>query len=184
MQRIDFEGGAVATLRRRVAEVEGLNEDLVAFARGHAGAVSTIHDAVLAMLPADTPDALALVLAHEWPLILRVDEVAFAWGNAVAAYRGDRDGVRPVEPRLIARMAEGLPPVSIRQVSRGHALFAATCDSMRSEAIVRLDGMGGNGIIVLGQREEAAVDGRHGARLLRFLGSTVSHMLDRWPPPL
>src|SRR4051812_13067710 len=42
MQRIDFEVSAVATLRKRVTEVEEINEDLIAFARGHAGAVSSI----------------------------------------------------------------------------------------------------------------------------------------------
>ena len=46
---IDFEGGAVASLKRRMAEVEEANQDLIAFARGHSGAVSSIHTAVLAL---------------------------------------------------------------------------------------------------------------------------------------
>ncbi len=79
MQRIDFEAGAVASLRRRVSEVEEINEDLFAFARGHAGAVSAIHEAVLAAITADSPAELASVLACQWPMLLKVDEVAFAW---------------------------------------------------------------------------------------------------------
>lgn len=182
MQQIDFEQGAVASLRRRMAEVEGINEDLVAFARGHADAVASIHQAVLAMLAADDPQALAYVLSLHWPRILKVDEVAFAWGTAESAYRGDRDGVRAVEPRLIARMVDLVAPVMMRNVGRGHPLFGAACESIRSEAVIRLDGRSGAGLVVLGQREDAAIEGRQGARLLRFLGASLSHMLERWPP--
>ena len=182
MQRIDFETGALASLKRRVAEVQEINEDLVAFARGHAGAVASIHEAVLEMLAADGPRMLAWVLALEWPHILRVDEVAFAWGTNEAAYRGDRGGVRAVEPRLVARMADTLPPVTMRNVERGHPLFGTACESIRSEALIRLDGPRGAGLLVLGQRETASVEGARGGKLLRFLGCSLSHMLERWPP--
>jgi len=182
MQRIDFEKGAVASLRKRVAEIEEINEDLVAFARGHTGAVSSIHAAVLTMLTANSPEEMAQVLSVHWPRILRVDEVAFAWGVNGTAYRGDRDGLRAVEPRLIARMAAILPPVTMRNVERGHPLFGAACEHVRSEALIRLDGGHGHGLIALGQSEATAVEAQQGAKLLRFLGASLSLMLERWPP--
>jgi uncharacterized protein len=182
MQRIDFETGAVASLRKRVAEIEEINEDLVAFARGHAGAVSAIHEAVLAALAADGAQALAQVVTTHWPLILRVDAVAMAWSNSSGGCRADRRGLTDVEPRLIERMAHSMAPVTIRAVERGHPLFGAACESVRSEALIRLDGLSVSGLIVLGQREGAAAEGRHGARLLRFLGQAMSHMLERCPP--
>ncbi len=182
MHSIDFETGSVANLRQRVAEVEEINEDLVAFARGHAGAVTSIHSAVLAMLPVESPRELARVVTVQWPRILRVDEIAFAWGTDIAAYCGDRGGVRAVEPRLIGRMADLAAPVTMRNVGRGHPLFGAACESIRSEALIRLEGARGSGLLVLGQGEEAAVEARQGAKLLRFLGASVSLMLERWPP--
>lgn len=182
MQRIDPEQGAEALLRRRVAEIEEINEDLVAFARGHAGAVASIHEAVLAMLAADSASLIACVLSLQWPHILRVDEVAFAWATSDAAYRGDRNGIRPVEPRLVARMADQIQPVTIRNAGRGHPLFGAACATIRSEALIRLAGVQGCGLLILGQRENAPIDGRQGIKLLRFLGQTLSHMLERWPP--
>ena len=69
----------------------------------------------------------------------------------------------------------------MRSVERGHPLFGAACESIRSEALIRLDSFSGAGLIVLGQSETSAIEGRHGARLLRFLGQAVSHMLERWP---
>lgn len=183
MQRIDFETGAVASLRQRVAEIEGINEDLVAFARGHAGAVNAIHDAMLAALGADGPEALARTVTGEWPLILRVDMVALAWANPAGGWRGDRRGLTEVEPRLIERIAGTMPPVTIRAVERGHPLFGAGGETVRTEALIRLDGAAVSGLIALGQREGGAVEGRHGARLLRFLGAAMSLMLERCPPP-
>jgi uncharacterized protein YigA (DUF484 family) len=181
MQRIDFEASAVAHLRKRVSEVEEINEDLIAFARGHAGAVSSIHEAVLAAIPSDTPAELATVITCRWPMILRVDEVAFAWTAGGDAFQANRNGMHAAEPRLIERLADLHRPVEMRGVERGHPLFGAACESIRSEALIRLDSFSGSGLIVLGQSEAPAIDGRHGARLLRFLGQTVSHMLERWP---
>jgi uncharacterized protein YigA (DUF484 family) len=180
MQRIDFEASAVNSLRKRVCEVEEMNEDLIAFARGHAGAVSSIHEAVLAAIAADTQTELATVLTCHWPLMLRVDEVAFAWLAGGEAFRADRNGIREVEPRLIARMVDMMQPVTMRSVERGHPLFGAACESIHSEALIRLDSFSGSGLIALGQTEAPAIEGRHGARLLRFLGQAVSHMLERW----
>lgn len=182
MQRIEFEQAAVASLRRRVAEVEEINEDLVAFARGHAHTVATIHDAVLAMMAADSPEALAHVLAVQWPRILRVDEVAFAWRTSTGAYCGDHDGIRSVEPRLVERMVDILPSVTMRNVERGHPIFGASCETIISEALIRLDGAEGLGMVALGQRRNPAAEGYQGAKLLRFLGASLSHMLARWPP--
>jgi uncharacterized protein len=181
MQRIDFETSAVATLRKRVTEVEEINEDLIAYARGHAGAVASIHEAVLAAIACDSREELATIITCHWPMLLRVNEVSFAWAHEGKAFRADRDGIREVEPRLVDRMADMMRPVEMRSVGRGHPLFGAACESIRSEALIRLDSFSGCGVIALGQREDSAIEGRHGARLLRFLGQAVSHMLERWP---
>src|SRR3982750_2415875 len=55
---IPFEERAVAHLRERLGAVEEANEDLIAFARGHSGAVASIHSAVLAAIEADGVDGL------------------------------------------------------------------------------------------------------------------------------
>ena len=67
---IPFEDHALARLRERLGEAQEANEDLIAFARGHSGAVSAIHAAVLAAIEADSVDDLLHVVTQEWPLIL------------------------------------------------------------------------------------------------------------------
>ncbi len=53
-QLIQFEEHAVARLRERLGAAEEANQDLIAFARGHSGAVTSIHAAVLAAMEADS----------------------------------------------------------------------------------------------------------------------------------
>lgn len=182
MQTINFEESAVNTLRRRVDEVEEINETLIAFARGHAGAVTAIHEAVLAIIPAESPAELAAIVTCAWPRLLSVDAVALAWMAGEIAFRTEGGELRAVEPRLLERLIDQARPVTLRTVGRGHPLFGAACDTVRSEALIRLDGACGSGLILLGQADATAIEGRHGARLLRFLGQAVSHMLERWPP--
>lgn len=181
MQVINFEESAVTTLRRRVGEIEEINETLIAFARGHAGAVGAIHEAVLAIIPATDAEELATIITRRWPALLSVDTVAFAWTHGAAASHADGDGLRPIESRLLTRMMAETGPVELRAVARGHALFGAAAAAIRSEAVIRLSWHSGEGLIVLGQTETAPLEGRHGARLLRFLGQTISRTMERWP---
>src|SRR6476660_2076983 len=94
---IPFEERAVAHLRQRLGAAEEANQDLIAFARGHSGAVSSIHDAVLAALEADTIEDLLHIVTQEWPLILRIDAVALALIVGGEGFRADGNGVQKVE---------------------------------------------------------------------------------------
>ena len=64
---ISFEDHALANLRARVAAAEEANQDLIAFARGHSGAVASIHSAVLAGIEAEGLDHLIHIVTQEWP---------------------------------------------------------------------------------------------------------------------
>jgi zinc transporter ZupT len=75
----------------RAARGREANQDLIAFARGHSGAVASIHEAVLAAVEAEGFDHLIHVVTQDWPQILGLDAVA------VALYVGDR-GCVPMPP--------------------------------------------------------------------------------------
>ena len=92
-QVIPFEERAVARLRERLGAVEEANQDLIAFARGHSGAVASIHQAVLAAMDADSLEALLHVVTQEWPLILGIDAVALALIVGDQGFRADGNGV-------------------------------------------------------------------------------------------
>lgn len=179
---ISFEEHAVARLRERLGAAQEANEDLLAFARGHSGAVASIHSAVLAAIEADGIEALLHVITQEWPLILGLDAVALALVVGDEGFRADGNGVQHVEPQLLVRAIEQVDGVVMRTVSRGHPLFGPACDLIRAEAIIPIDCEPPlpAGLLVLGQRSEQSLDARHGSELLMFLGRSLAAIIRRW----
>jgi uncharacterized protein YigA (DUF484 family) len=179
---INFEERAVAQLRQRLGAAEEANQDLIAFARGHSGAVSSIHAAVLAAMEADGVDAVLHVVTQEWPLMLGIDAVALALTVGDKGFRADGNGVQIVEPRLVERAVNDVAWVDMRTVQRGHPLFGPACDLIRAEALVRIECEPPLpcGLLVLGQRAELSLDARHGSELLMFLGNSLAAIIRRW----
>jgi hypothetical protein len=179
---INFEERAVAQLRERLGAAEEANQDLIAFARGHSGAVSSIHSAVLAAMETEGVDALLHVVTQEWPLILGIDAVALALIVGDKGFRADGNGVQTVEPKLLDRSVKDIAGVDMRTVKRGHPLFGPACDLIRAEALVRIesDPPMPRGILALGQRAELSLDAKHGSELLMFLGASLGAIIRKW----
>jgi uncharacterized protein YigA (DUF484 family) len=179
---IPFEERAVAHLRDRLGAVEEANQDLIAFARGHSGAVASIHEAVLAAVETEGVEALLHVVTQEWPLILGIDAVALSLIVADKGFRADGSGVQNVEPSILRRSIDAIDGVEMRKVERGHPLFGPACDLIRAEALIRIECEPPfpSGLLALGQRAELSLDGRHGSELLLFLGRTLAVMIRKW----
>ena len=179
---ISFEERAVAKLRDRLGAAESANEDLIAFARGHSGVTAAIHSAVLALMEADSLDALFDVVGKQWPMLLGLDHAVLALVVDGKGFRVEASHTGTVEPRIVDRAIERLDPVTMRTVACGHPLFGTAARDIRSEALIRLeaDGPLPYGLLLLGQRDAASLDNRHGAQLLGFLGGSLSAMLRRW----
>lgn len=186
---VSFEDHALAQLRARVAAAEEANQDLIAFARGHSGAVASIHEAVLALIEAEGFDHLIHIVTQEWPQTLGLDAVAVALFVGDTGLRADASGLQLCEPRVIARSICGFDGVVLRTTERGHPLFGPACELIRAEALVPLQpriGSGAplpNGLLALGQRGGQGFETRHGSELLLFLGSVLTRCIDRWLVP-
>ena len=172
----------MAHLRQRLGVVEEANQDLIAFARGHSGAVASIHEAVLAAIDADSVETLLHVVTQEWPLILRIDSVALSLIIGDKGFRADGGGVQHVDPAILRRAIDRVDGVEMRTVKRGHPLFGPACDLIRAEALVRIDCEPPlpSGLLALGQRAELRLDARHGSELLLFLGKSLAAMIRKW----
>lgn len=182
---INFEEHAFASLRARIEAAEEANQDLIAFARGHSGAVASIHAAVLAAIEAEGFDHLIHIVTQDWPQILGLDAVAVALFAGERGMRADASGMQFVDRRLIERSMQGLDGVVLRGVERGHPLFGPACELIRAEALVRLDSEPPlpKGLLVLGQRGSQGFETRHGGELLVFLGNVLTRTMGRWLIP-
>ena len=177
-----FEDRAVARLRARLGAAEEANQDLIAFARGHHGAVAAIHRAVLlAMQSTHLPELLQLVTA-EWPQLLGIDYSALAVARPQTAIAATADAIAPLEPAILRRALRGVAPVTLRDVERGHPLFGAACAEIRAEALIRVESPRGQaiGLLLLGQGRSPGLNECGGSELLRFLGQSLGAMVGRW----
>jgi uncharacterized protein YigA (DUF484 family) len=181
-QVFQFEDHALARLRERLGAAEEANQDLIAFARGHSGAVASIHAAVLAAMEAESVDALLHVVTQEWPLILGIDAVALALIVGEKGFRADCNGIEQIDRMILGRAVEQLDGVEMRAVERGHPLFGPACSLIRAEALIRVesDAAFPSGLLVLGQRSSQNLDTRHGSELLMFLGRSLAAIMRRW----
>ena len=181
-QIIQFEEQAVARLRERLGEAEEANEDLIAFARGHSDAVTSINAAVLAVIEAPSIDSLFEVITRRWPEILGIDFVAIALVVADRGFRADCDSIERVEPEFVERMLGSGGLVEVRSVATGHPLFGSRAGRLvRAEALIRIDGPEPfpHGLLALGQTAELASDSSHASALLHFLGRVVATTIRR-----
>lgn len=179
---IDFQSNAVARLRARVAALDEANADLLAYARGHTGAVAQIHAAALAAIDAEGLDHLIHVVTQDWVDILSVDAVALALVTKDQAIRAGSQGMQLLSAAALTSVFAGGPDVTLRAVDRGADVFGPAADLIRSEALIRLHLPKPLpvGMLALGARAAHNFEGGHGGELLAFLGSVVSRMIARW----
>jgi uncharacterized protein YigA (DUF484 family) len=177
-----FEAKALAQLRARLGAAEEVNQDLIAFARGHWGAVASIHRAVLAAIEAEGIDQLSATVVNDWPGMLGIDCAALVTATSAGARLATRNGIQPIDRALVQATVRGLAPVTMRTVERGHPLFGEGAVSVRAEALIRLD-CGSGGLLLLGQTEAIGIDDSRGFDLLMFLGRALAAMVGRCGDP-
>lgn len=179
---IDFQANAMARLRAKVAALDEANADLLAYARGHTGAVAQIHAAALAAMDADGLDHLVHIVTQDWVDILGVDAVALALVTRSQAIRASAPSLQLLSAEALSEAFAGGPDITLRAVERGADVFGPMADLIRSEALVRLQMPKPMpaGMLALGARAAHSFEGGHGGELLAFLGNVVSRMITRW----
>jgi uncharacterized protein YigA (DUF484 family) len=177
-----IEEHVVAQLRARLGAAEEDRQDLIAFARGHRGAVASVHRAVLEVMNAREPAELGSIVVRKWPALLGIDHCSMALSAGQAATLATANGQAPLDPALLGRVLADLPPVLVRDVARGHPLFGPICARIRAEALVRIDCEASQpfGLLLLGQERSPGLDECGGSELLRFLGQSLAAMIGQW----
>ena len=178
---INFESRALDKLRARVQQLDEANADLLAYARGHAGAVAQIHAAALAAMDATDFPHLVHIVTQDWTDILGIDAIALGLETSNQAWRGETALQFLSAGGVDALLGVG-HEVTLRAVPEGGApLFGPAATLIRSEALVRLRPRSPlpQGLLALGSRQAHSFEGTHGAELLTFLGGVVARMLAR-----
>lgn len=182
MKVVSFQTEALVRLRTRVAALGEANSDLLAFARGHTGAVQQIHAAALAALDSESFEHLLHVVTQDWADILRVDAIGMGLMTHGQGVRAGPAGLQFVDPEQIELWCHLLPVGQVRSVPHGSPVFGPAAPLIRAEALIALrpEPPLPAGILALGSRRAHAFGDHHGSELLGFLGDVVSRMIARW----
>lgn len=185
-QLLSFEESAVARLRERLGAAVEANADLIAFARGHWGAVASINAAVLATIESASVEELLGAITARWPQILGIDFVAILLVADGEAVRADHDGIERVEPAFADLLIAGLSQVEMRSVETGHPIFGLSVSHrVNAEALVRIGGADPSlrGLLALGQSGRLEVESGPGGELLRHLADVIAASIRRLAKP-
>ncbi len=173
----------MARLRDRLGEAEAARADLIAFARGHAGATAAIHEAVLALMAAPTLEDSFAVVTRDWPGLLGIDCATIALVVGDKAFRVDPSGTFALEREWVARAHERAAPVLLRSGGQGDPLFGPDAASIASEASIRIGQRGCGtpfGVLLIGERAGRDLAAGEGEALLAFLGRSLDAIISRW----
>lgn len=178
----DFHTEALVRLRHQLSELGEANEALLDYARGHAGAVLQIHEAVLAALDADGFEHLVHIITQDWVDILGLDAVGLALTAPSQGLRFGNSGLQLVAPDDVAQWFPHDEPVCLRSCETGAGIFGPAAPLIRSEAMIRLSVSLPlpSGVLALGSRQEHCFEGVHGTELLTFLGGVTGRCITRW----
>jgi len=176
---IDLGTAARDKLRNEIRQLKSLNASIVETARANLATQSQIHMAVLALLEAESLSGLDKKISNRLTGALGVDvcrvlieghaplQTAESILGAAEGFVGD----------VLGDHVELLGPVD---AANAHALYGQQGARVSSQAIVRLDFNGHDGLMALAARDAHLFQSGQGTELLNFLARAVERMVVQW----
>jgi uncharacterized protein YigA (DUF484 family) len=179
---VDLGQAARERLSAELRQQRSVNEGLVETARANLAGQAQVHMAVLTILEADGPPALDRKLAGRVPGALGVDVVRVLVENHSPlrnseALLGAADGFIQT---VLGDRAEKLGPVQSRYAD---PLYGPQGARVKSEALIRLELGGRDGLLALAGRDASLFLPEQGTELLSFFARALERMLLRWIEP-
>jgi uncharacterized protein YigA (DUF484 family) len=176
---VDLGSVAREKLLHELRQLKALNEGIVETARSNLAVQSQIHMAVLALLEAESMATLDRKFAGRVAGALGVDVCRiFIEGHAplksAESILGAGEGLISL---VLDQKIERLGPV---RVETADSLYGPQANRVQSEAIVRLDFHGHDGLMAVASRDPNLFQAGQGTELLNFLARTLERLIIRW----
>ncbi|TVQ58863.1 MAG: DUF484 family protein [Rhodobacteraceae bacterium] len=193
---VDLRGALVGRLESRLDQLSRTHRSVIAAAYENLAGVSQVHRATLALLDAESFEAVLAALLDETPAIIAVDA-------ARLCIEVDDDGSDPAAglPSALAERVVALPEGGVAAyVALGDAperegvwlrptppeaelLYGDEAGRLGSEALIALDlGDGRVGVVAFAAEDARRFSPDHGVDLVVFLGGVISRVLRRRLP--
>jgi uncharacterized protein YigA (DUF484 family) len=181
---LDLQHFMVERLRRDLARLRADQDDLLANSRDNLSTQERVHGAVLALLAAESFEALIEAISTDLAVWLDVDVATLCVEAADDTIpRARIEGVQILAPGTIADiMAPGREIVLRDDVAGDPEVFGAAAALVRSDALIRL-GFGEEkpiGLLAFGTRHPGYFNPGQGTELLGFLARILEHCVRTW----
>ena len=176
---IDIGNAAREKLMGELRQYKALNESIIETARANLAIQSQIHAAVLGLLEVDNLSGLDKKISSRLTGALGVDVCrVLIEGHAplknAESILGASDGL---VSSLLGERVEVLGPCD---PLRAHEIYGQQGARMRSQAIVRLDFHGRDGLFALAARDPQLFQFGQGTELLNFLARVTERLIVQW----
>ena len=173
---VDLGSHQRARLQRDVSRSKATNEALIAMAKANLAAQAQVHSAVLAVLEADTLNALDRKLAGRVAGALNVDIIRVFLEGHAPLHRGQ--AIQGCSPGLVeALLGDRSERLGLLDSRFSDALYAAQSAGLRSEALARIEIGDHQGVLCLASRDDSAFSPEQGADLLHFFARVLERRI-------
>jgi len=176
---VDLGTAARDRLVEDIHQLKALNEGIVETARANLATQAQIHMAVLALLEVDSLAALDRKISSRLTGALGVDvcRILIEGHSPLKSAESILGAAEGFVGELLEDKVERLGPID---PDKAVALYGQQGARVKSEAVVRLDFNGHDGLIALAARDAHLFEAGQGTELLNFLARAVERMIVRW----
>ena len=176
---IDIGNAAREKLVGELRQYKALNEGIVETARANLAIQSQIHAAVLGLLEVDSLAGLDRKISSRLTGALGVD-VCRVLIEGHAPLKSAESILGASEGMVSGVMGERVELLGPVDAERAHEIYGQQGARMRSQAIVRLDFHGHDGLFALAARDPHLFQFGQGTELLNFLARVTERLIVQW----
>lgn len=176
---IDIGNAAREKLVGELRQYKALNEGIVETARANLAIQSQIHAAVLGLLEVDSLAGLDRKISSRLTGALGVD-VCRVLIEGHAPLKSAESILGASEGMVASVMGERVELLGAVDAERAHEIYGQQGARMRSQAIVRLDFHGHDGLFALAARDPHLFQFGQGTELLNFLARVTERLIVQW----
>jgi len=181
---VDLRGALLERQRGQLREMARLRDEMVTAGRANLQSQSRVHQAVLALLGAQTFEELIERTTSDLTAMLDLDAATLGVEQRADSLPPVRiGGVFQLERGTVDRLVGLGRTAKLRADTPGDPmLYGAAAGLVRSDALVRLEisPLTPPALLALGSRHERHFDQSQGTELLQFLGAVLSQMIRVW----
>lgn len=180
---MDFNHFLVKKLQADKESVLATTRDLVEISRANMGSVTRMHEAVLALLEAESFDGFILAITQDLSHILDTDvSVLIVEGNGQTIPNMINSGIRVVPDGTVAQIMGGETALLKSDIHGSEQIFGGGAGLVRSEALMRVDISQKTppAILAFGSRDPEMFSDAQGTELIGFLARVVERCFRQW----